>query len=824
MLLPLIRSLLRKKTLRKLTVQARRVRSLADTHSFRDGSTARFQAMRAGEAAPDALAALACAVVAAERYHGFRLHSPQILAALCMLENNIVEMVTGEGKTVVATIAAATRAALGERVHVATANDYLAERDAREAAGVLTPLGLGVGSIIADSPGDARRAAYRMPVVYGTVQQFGFDYLRDNLAYRAEDQVSPGGERASLIVDEADAVLLDEAVTPLIISQEFDSEIDVLEGIDGLARGLRVQVVERTREEGLIGDDAVDAVAIEETKRVVMRSGAYAALERRALAEGSIISRDALYQPGNLHLVRALENAIAARSIYRVGRDYVIEDDRVVIIDPRTGRPTPDRSWSEGVHQAVEVASGAARSREAGTLARVRVMDFVGLYQRVGGMSGTAMTAAESFERVYGLPVVAVPTARPVQRADEPDRIYLGDAARLRAVCDDVSGCIARGQPVLLGAASIEASEALSRALSARGIAHNLLNANYHREESRIVAEAGRPAQVTVATAMAGRGTDILLGGSLADGDQEAHLRRREAVLAAGGLRVIGVGRHRSRRIDEQLRGRSGRQGDPGSSAFYLSLDDPLLATSLAPAVRALARQTGLTEDQHLSSGLIGGRIRALQASYARDEADSLLDPLGFERVSDQQRRAYYALRGEWLTADAALETLNTATVELIDALIDRHCPAGHLPEHWRPQALASEMQSTLRITLELPADPDDIDPQALRMQALMALSERLDAVALIQPGYTLVEPARQILLSQADNAWMGLNDAMESLKRTIPFASLSQKSPTVIFQQEAFDHFRAALNEAHVIAASIYCRYLASIVEAAQAEKEEAA
>ena len=625
--------------------------------------TEEFKARHAKGESLDKLLPEAFAVCreASVRVYGMRHFDVQLIGGMVLHGGKIAEMRTGEGKTLTATLAVYLNALEGKGVHVVTVNDYLARRDAAWMGKLYSWLGLSVGVVYPGMPHSDKHAAYAADITYGTNNEFGFDYLRDNMALAREDRFQRGLNYA--IVDEVDSILIDEARTPLIISGPADESPELYVRVNQIVPSLT-----RQEKEDSPGDFWVD----EKAKQVHMSEAGQEHAEELLRAAGILTEDEGLYAAHNIHVVHHLNAAMRAHAIYQVDVDYIVRDGEVIIVDEFTGRTLPGRRWSDGLHQAVEAKEGVAVQRENQTLASVTFQNLFRMYRKLSGMTGTADTEAYEFQNIYGLEVVVIPTHRPMVRKDHSDLVFLNRAGKYRAVANEIKGCAERGQPVLVGTTSIEVSELLSDALREAGIAHEVLNAKQHEREAHIVANAGAPGAVTIATNMAGRGTDIVLGGSLdaelavlgEDAPQAEKDRikaewqvRHDAVKAAGGLHIVGTERHESRRIDNQLRGRSGRQGDPGSSRFYLSMEDNLMRIFGDPErTKALLSRVGMQPGEAIESQMLTRQIERAQRKVEAHNFDARKNLLEYDDVANDQRKVIYQQRNELMGADDVLE------------------------------------------------------------------------------------------------------------------------------------------------------------------------
>jgi len=651
--------------------------------------TPEFQQRVAGGEALDKILPEAFAVCreASRRVLGMRHYDVQLIGGMVLHLGKIAEMRTGEGKTLVGTLPVYLNALEGKGVHVVTVNDYLARRDAAWMGRLYNWLGLSVGVVYPGMPHADKKDAYAADITYGTNNEFGFDYLRDNMALSKADRFQRGLHYA--IVDEVDSILIDEARTPLIISGPADDSPELYIRVNRIVPQLKRQEVE----DG-VGDYWVD----EKGKQVHLSEAGMEHAEELLRRAGILGEEEGLYGANNLSVVHHLNAALRAHALFQRDVDYIVRDGEVVIVDEFTGRTLAGRRWSDGLHQAVEAKEGVPVQRENQTLASITFQNLFRMYRKLSGMTGTADTEAYEFQSIYGLEVIVIPTHRPIKRVDHPDQVFLNREGKFRAVLADIQDCHARGQPVLVGTTSIETSELLSNFLRESGVAHEVLNAKQHEREAHIVANAGRPGAVTIATNMAGRGTDIVLGGSLetemqalgeeAGEGERAALKaqwqeRHDAVKAAGGLHIIGTERHESRRIDNQLRGRSGRQGDPGSSRFYLSLEDNLMRIFASDWVQKAMRMMGMKEDDVIEDRLVSRQIEKAQRKVEAHNFDIRKNLLDFDDVNNDQRKVIYAQRDELLDAESVKENVDGILGDVVNEIVTRFVPAESVDEQW---------------------------------------------------------------------------------------------------------------------------------------------
>ena len=814
----LFRALFPTKNMRELRRFARRVaeiNALEERLQALDDATLRAETPRlkdrlaAGESLEAILPeAFAATREAARRALGLRHFDVQLMGGMALHEGRISEMRTGEGKTLVATLPVYLNALAGRGVHVVTVNDYLAQRDAAWMAPVYQALGLSVGVVRSGQEGAEKRAAYLADITYGTNNEFGFDYLRDNMAFTAEDKVQR--DRFFAIIDEVDSILIDEARTPLIISGPAEDSSALYRQIDQLVRPLtpRATGAGQEPETEEPGDFAID----EKNRQIELLEEGHEKLEEAMKTAGLLPPEDSLYASQHLGLLHHVHAALRARFVYRRDVDYIVQQGQVIIVDEHTGRTMPWRRWSEGLHQAVEAKEGVQIQQESQTLASTTFQNFFRLYEKLGGMTGTADTEAYEFHEIYGLDVVVIPTNKPMVRDDQNDLIFLTMDEKYDAIIEDIQDCRDRGQPVLVGTASIESSERLSKAMDARSIAHEVLNAKFHEREAEIIAQAGRPSAVTVATNMAGRGTDIVLGGNLeaelaqlpADDEagrqaaRDAWQARHEAVLGAGGLRVIGTERHESRRIDNQLRGRSGRQGDPGSTRFYLSMEDNLMRIFASDRIRAMMGSLGMQNGEAIEHRWVTKSIERAQRKVEGHNFDIRKNLLEYDDVANDQRQVIYRQRDELMAAEDISETVLAMREEVVDDLVEQFIPTEAVEEQWDPEgleaALRGEFASEQPVSQWL-AEDQNLDGEGLKTRLLDKLAEDY-AEKTAQVGEAMMRRfEKQMMLLTLDHLWKEHLQAMDQLRQGIHLRAYAQKQPKQEYKRESFELFQGLLD-----------------------------
>ncbi len=749
----------------------------------------------------DALLHEAFAVVreASRRALGMRHFDVQLVGGMVLHQGKISEMRTGEGKTLVATLPVYLNALSGKGAHVVTVNDYLARRDAEWMGRLYKFLGLSVGVVVAGQDQAEKQAAYAADITYGTNNEYGFDYLRDNMAFRAEERAQRGLNFA--IVDEVDSILVDEARTPLIISGPAEESTDLYVKINAI-----IPKLERQQVEGGPGDYSVD----EKTRQAFLTEAGHDKVEGLLAKVGLLAAGSSLYDVGNLILMHHLNAALRAHSLYKREVDYIVRDNEVIIIDEFTGRMMHGRRWSEGLHQAIEAKEGVAIQNENQTLATITFQNYFRLYKKLAGMTGTADTEAYEFQQIYGLEVVVIPTHRVMIRNDMGDQIYRTAREKHGAILADIRDCHQRGQPVLVGTTSIEASEELSRLMQHEKIPHQVLNAKHHEREAHIVAEAGRPRAVTIATNMAGRGTDIVLGGNLemelaALGDdsarqgdvREAWRKRHEEVLAAGGLHVIGTERHESRRIDNQLRGRSGRQGDPGSSRFYLSLEDNLLRIFGSERLAGLMQRLGMQEGEAIEHPWVTRAIENAQRKVEGRNFDIRKQLLEYDDVANDQRKVIYEQRNRLMEVEDISDSVSAIRTDVLSAAVALHIPPESLEEQWDikglEESLARDYGLQFPLTEWLRAEPG-LHEETLR-ERLIAEAEKQHQQKADAVGVPVMRHLEKVVMLQIlDTAWKDHLAAMDYLRQGIHLRGYAQKNPKEEYKREAFELFSGML------------------------------
>ncbi|MBN5016594.1 preprotein translocase subunit SecA [Stenotrophomonas maltophilia] len=762
--------------------------------------TPEFKQRIAGGEALDKVLPEAFAVCreAGRRVLGMRHYDVQLIGGMVLHLGKIAEMRTGEGKTLVATLPVYLNALEGKGVHVVTVNDYLARRDAAQMGKLYNWLGLSVGVVYPGMPHSDKREAYAADITYGTNNEFGFDYLRDNMALSKADRYQRGLHYA--IVDEVDSILIDEARTPLIISGPADDSPELYIRVNRVVPHL----VKQEAEDGE-GDFWVD----EKGKQVHLSEAGMEHAEQ-LLVEAGILDgeTEGLYAAQNLTVVHHLNAALRAHAIYQRDVDYIVRDGEVVIVDEFTGRTLAGRRWSDGLHQAVEAKEGVPVQRENQTLASITFQNLFRMYKKLSGMTGTADTEAFEFQSIYGLEVVVIPTNRPTIRKDSPDQVFLNRKGKFNAVLADIEECAKRGQPVLVGTTSIETSEMLSEHLSKAGVKHEVLNAKQHDREATIVANAGRPGAVTIATNMAGRGTDIVLGGSLeaeihalgedATDEQKAAVkaewqRRHEAVKAAGGLHIVGTERHESRRIDNQLRGRSGRQGDPGSSRFYLSLEDNLMRIFASDWVQKAMRMMGMKEDDVIEDRLVSRQIEKAQRKVEAHNFDIRKNLLDFDDVNNDQRKVIYAQRDELLDAESVKANVDGIRDDVIFDIVARFVPPNSIDEQWDLRGLEATLESDFGLQMsltDLVKEHEELDAEAIATKVQERVNQHFAEKEAGLGEETMRALEKHVMLTVLDQSWKEHLARMDYLRQGIYLRGYAQKQPKQEYKKEAFELF----------------------------------
>ncbi|AUI85294.1 preprotein translocase subunit SecA [Vibrio azureus] len=742
---------------------------------------------------------------ASKRVYGMRHFDVQLIGGMVLNAGQIAEMRTGEGKTLTATLPAYLNALPGKGVHIVTVNDYLAKRDAETNRPLFEFLGMTVGINVPNMAPQAKKEAYQADILYGTNNEFGFDYLRDNMAFRTEDRVQR--ERFFAVVDEVDSILIDEARTPLIISGPAEDSSDLYTRINLLIPHLEIQDKEDSEEYRGDGHYTMD----EKSKQVHLTENGQEFVEELLVKNGLMEEGDTLYSPTNISLLHHVNAALRAHVLFERNVDYIVSDEgEVVIVDEHTGRTMPGRRWSEGLHQAVEAKEGVKIQNENQTLASITFQNYFRLYHKLSGMTGTADTEAFEFQSIYNLETVVIPTNKPMQRNDMPDMVYRTEAEKFAAIIEDIKARVEKGQPSLVGTVSIEKSELLSNALKKAKIKHNVLNAKFHEREAEIVAEAGTPGAVTIATNMAGRGTDIVLGGSwqakveaLQDPTKEqidaikAEWKQiHDQVLEAGGLHIIGTERHESRRIDNQLRGRSGRQGDAGSSRFYLSMEDSLLRIFTSDRMASII-QSGMEEGEAIESKMLSRSIEKAQRKVEGRNFDIRKQLLEYDDVANDQRKVVYELRDELMGTDDISDMIEHNREDVISAVIDEYIPPQSLEDMWDTEGLQERLKADFDLDAPikqwLEAD-DKLYEEALREKIFNLAVDAYKAKEDIVGAQVLRNFEKSVMLQTLDTLWKEHLSAMDHLRQGIHLRGYAQKNPKQEYKRESFELFEELL------------------------------
>lgn len=801
--------------------------------------TEEFKSRIAEGASLEDLVVEAFAVVreASKRVYGMRHFDAQMKGGLVLHQGKISEMRTGEGKTLTATLPTYLNALSGKGVHVITVNDYLATRDADWSRKLFSFLGMTVGCNIPGMSSAEKLEAYTADVTYGTNNEFGFDYLRDNMAFSPKDRVQRPLNFA--VIDEVDSILIDEARTPLIISGAAEDSSELYKKINTLIPKLELQ--EKEDEENAHGDGhfTID----EKAKQVNLTENGQIFVEELLQQVGLIQEGESLFAASNITMLHHINAALRAHKLFTKDVDYIVKDDQIVIVDEHTGRTMEGRRWSEGLHQAVEAKEGVKIQNENQTLASITFQNYFRLYEKLSGMTGTAETEAFEFHSIYGLETVVIPTNRPMIRKDHADKIYLTAEEKFIAIIEDIKSCVERSQPVLVGTISIENSELLSALLKKNKIKHKVLNAKFHAEEADIVANAGMPKAVTIATNMAGRGTDIVLGGNLdvilsnLKDDSDAAVEkakqewqtRHDEVLESGGLHIIGTERHESRRIDNQLRGRSGRQGDPGSSRFYLSLDDPLMRIFASEKMGNMMKRLGMEKGESIEHPWVSRAIENAQRKVEGRNFDIRKQLLEYDDVANDQRKVIYEQRNELLDEGDIAATIVNVRTDVVNTIISQYIPPQSLEEMWDVSGLEDRLRSDFLLDMPIQKMLDEDDKlyeenlrELILDKIVQAYGEKETAVG--EEVIRLFE--KQIMLQTLDTHWKEHLSAMDYLRQSINLRSYAQKNPKQEYKRESFELFSEMLDNLKIEVISILSKVQVrqeSDVEAIEAQRRRA-
>ncbi|CAD5375684.1 preprotein translocase subunit, ATPase [Pseudomonas sp. OF001] len=783
------------------------------------GKTEEFKARFAQGESLDKLLPEAFAVAreAGKRVMGMRHFDVQLIGGMTLHEGKIAEMRTGEGKTLVGTLAVYLNALAGKGVHVVTVNDYLARRDANWMRPLYEFLGLSVGVVSPFQDPTDKRAAYAADITYGTNNEFGFDYLRDNMAFSLEDKFQR--ELNFAVVDEVDSILIDEARTPLIISGPAEDSSRLYLQMNQLIPRLKRQLNSEDGEVQEEGHYSID----EKARQVELTEQGHQFIEDMLSQAGLLAEGESLYSAHNLSLLTHVHAALRAHTLFHRNVEYIVQDNQILLIDEHTGRTMPGRRLSEGLHQAIEAKEGVQIQAESQTLASTTFQNYFRLYGKLAGMTGTADTEAFEFRQIYGLDVVVIPTNKPIARKDFNDLVYLTQEEKYAAVIEDIKQCQAEGRPVLVGTASIESSEYVSQLLVKAGIEHKVLNAKYHDKEAEIIAQAGRPGAVTIATNMAGRGTDILLGGNWEveiaalenpSDEQVAKIKaewqkRHQQVIEAGGLHVIASERHESRRIDNQLRGRAGRQGDPGSSRFYLSLEDNLMRIFASDRVKNFMKALGMQSGEAIEHRMVTNAIEKAQRKVEGRNFDIRKQLLEFDDVANEQRKVIYHMRNSLLAAENVGETIAEFRAEVLARTIDAHIPPQSLPEQWDIAGLEAALQADfgLHLPVQQWLDEDDkLYEETLRERILAELVKAYEEKEELAGAEALRSFEKQILLRVLDDLWKEHLSTMDHLRHGIHLRGYAQKNPKQEYKRESFALFQELLESIKRDAIRVLC------------------
>lgn len=742
---------------------------------------------------------------ASKRVNGMRHYDVQLIGGMALHEGKIAEMKTGEGKTLMATLAIYLNAISGKGVHVVTVNDYLANRDAQLNRPLFDFLGLTVGVIYSQQAPQEKFAAYRADITYGTNNEYGFDYLRDNMVFSLSEKKQRPLNYC--IIDEIDSILIDEARTPLIISGQAEDSAHLYALIDNIVERLVRSKDEEDNKNNTDGDFWID----EKNRTIEISEKGYEKIESFLVEVGELGENESLYSPARLPLLAHAQAAIRAHHLFVKNIHYIVQDGEVIIVDENTGRTMPGRRWSDGLHQAVEAKEGVEIQAENQTMATTTFQNYFRLYDKLSGMTGTADTEAAELKSTYDLDVVIIPTHRPIARIDMDDQIFLTKLGKYKGIIREIKQITEKGAPVLVGTATIEASEELSYLLNQEGIAHNVLNAKQHEREADIIAQAGRPRAVTIATNMAGRGTDIILGGNWQaelethevitdEMRHEAHAAwqaRHDEVLAAGGLHIIGSERHESRRIDNQLRGRAGRQGDPGQSRFFLSLEDDLMRIFAGDRITSMFRAMGLKEDEAIEHKMVSRSIENAQGKVEARDFDARKSLLKYDDIANEQRKVIYSQRDDLLAEMDLQAGIQAMHHEVYHALINQFVPPGSIDDQWNIDGLEDEIEEAFRFYMPINdwLDADRrLDEEGLRAKIIETAIERYQTRREQMGEQTAAQLERHFMLTSLDRHWKEHLTQMDQLRKGIHLRSYAQKNPEQEYKRESFELFQSML------------------------------
>jgi preprotein translocase subunit SecA len=740
---------------------------------------------------------------ASKRVLGMRHYDVQMIGGMVLNDGKISEMKTGEGKTLVATLACYLNALSGKGVHVITVNDYLASRDAKWMNQLYSFLGLSTGVIVSGLEHEQRKAAYASDITYGTNNEFGFDYLRDNMAFTADDKVQRDINYA--IIDEVDSILIDEARTPLIISGSTGESSDLYQKMNTLVPNLTASTQseddkEPDDEEEPDGDYTIS----EKNKNLFLTEQGHETVEKLLVKDGLLKENESLYDPKHISLMHHVTAALRANVLFNIDVDYVVKGNEIVIVDEFTGRTMEGRRWSDGLHQAIEAKEGVAIQNENQTLASITFQNYFRLYEKLSGMTGTADTEAFEFQSIYNLEVVVIPTNKPMVRLDNADQVYLNFALKFDAVVVDIQSCVKRNQPVLVGTTSIETSEFLASKLKEADVPHEVLNAKQHEKEAYIVENAGCPGAVTIATNMAGRGTDIVLGGNLdalldkSEKDKHEEIKTQwdkdhATVIAAGGLHIIGTERHESRRIDNQLRGRAGRQGDPGSTRFYLSLEDPLMRMFVPERMANMMRKLGLDDGEAIEHSMVSNAIEKAQRKVEAHNFDIRKNLLEYDDVANEQRRIIYSQRSELMASEDISAGVISMRKDTVAEIFAQHIPPGSMEESWDVPKLEAELKDLFGDAVNISSwlkEDDSLHEETLREKVVAHYADLYDEKRKATEAEYFSRMEKTMMMQVLDQQWKEHLAAMDYLRQSIGLRGYAQKNPKQEYKRESFEMF----------------------------------
>ncbi|OCG49111.1 preprotein translocase subunit SecA [Gilliamella sp. Choc5-1] len=742
---------------------------------------------------------------ASKRVFGMRHFDVQLIGGMVLNERCIAEMRTGEGKTLTATLPAYLNALTGKGVHVITVNDYLAQRDAENNRPLFEFLGLTVGINLPNMPPHEKRDAYNADITYGTNNEYGFDYLRDNMVFNKESRVQRPLHYA--LVDEVDSILIDEARTPLIISGQAEDSSDKYISVDKIIPHLVRQEKEDSEQFQGDGDFSID----EKSRQVNLTERGLIKVEELLIKQGIMKGEESLYAPSNIVLMHHVNAALRAHHLFHRDVDYIVKDNEIIIVDEHTGRTMDGRRWSDGLHQAVEAKEHVKIQNENQTLASITFQNYFRLYEKLAGMTGTADTEAFEFNQIYGLDTIVIPTNRPMQRKDQSDLVYMTEKEKINAIVADVQECVKRGQPVLVGTASIEKSELVSQAFKKAGIKHNVLNAKFHAQEAEIIANAGSKGAVTIATNMAGRGTDIMLGGNWQseiakienptpediEKAKQAWQTKHEEVIALGGLYILGTERHESRRIDNQLRGRAGRQGDPGASRFYLSLEDPLMRIFASDRIGGMMRKLGMKEGEAIEHPWVTKAIANAQKKVESRNFDIRKQLLEYDDVANDQRKVIYRERNGLLDNNDIKDTIDSIRGDVFNTLIDQYIPPQSIEEMWDIPRLESALKTDFDLDLPIAKwldEEQNLHEETLRERILQMAQDRYLEKENIAGAEAFRHFEKSVMLQTLDTLWKEHLASMDYLRQGIHLRGYAQKDPKQEYKRESFNMFASML------------------------------